>query len=103
MMKLTKQILAVLLCGLLVQFTVPVESYVAGSQSDQQAPASATKPSPKELQHLVAPIALYPHALVAQILSASTYRPQIVEADQAMVRPSHLQGEDLAKERDQHD
>src|SRR3981081_1059691 len=83
-MKLTKQILAVLLCGLLVQCTVSVESYGAGSQSDQQAPASASKPSPKELQQLVAPIALYPDALVAQILAASTYPTQIVEADRWM-------------------
>ena len=103
MMKLTKQILAVLLCGLLVQFTVPVESYGAGSQSDQQAPASASKPSPKELQQLVAPIALYPDALVAQILAASTYPTQIVEADRWMQRHSHLKGEDLAKEVDKQD
>src|SRR5712672_3517639 len=103
MMKLTKQILAVLLCGLLVQFTVPVESYAAGSQSDQQAPASASKPSPKELQQLVAPIALYPDALVAQILAASTYPTQIVEADRWMQRHSHLKGEDLAKEVDKQD
>src|SRR6267143_1346680 len=102
-MKLTKQILAVLLCGLLVQFTVPVESYGAGSQSDQQAPASANKPSPKELQQLVAPIALYPDALVAQILAASTYPTQIVEADRWMQRHSHLKGEDLAKEVDKQD
>src|SRR5258708_32006501 len=80
-MKLTKQILAVLLCGLLVQFTVPVESYGAGSQSDQQAPASASKPTPKELGQLLAPIALYPDALVAQILAASTYPTKIVDAD----------------------
>src|SRR5712672_1998524 len=103
MMKLTKQILAVLLCGLLVQFTVPVESYGAESQSDQQAPASASKPSPKELQQLVAPIALYPDALVAQILAASTYPTQIVEADRWMQRHSHLKGEDLAKEVDKQD
>src|SRR5258708_2954692 len=102
-MKLTKQILAVLLCGLLVQFTVPVESYGAESQSDQQAPASASKPSPKELQQLVAPIALYPDALVAQILAASTYPTQIVEADRWIQRHSHLKGEDLAKEVDKQD
>src|SRR5467141_1417553 len=100
MMKLTKQILAVLLCGLLVQFTVPVESYGAGSQSDQQAPASASKPSPKELQQLVAPIALYPDALVAQILAASTYPTEIVEADRWMQSHSKLKGEELAKEVD---
>jgi hypothetical protein len=34
-----------------------------------------------QLDQLVAPIALYPDALVAQILAASTYAPQVVEAD----------------------
>src|SRR5712675_1673619 len=99
-MKLTKQSLAVLLCGLLVQFTVPVESYGAGSQSDQQAPATASKQSPQELQQLVAPIALYPDALVAQILAASTYPTEIVEADRWMQSHSNLKGEELAKEVD---
>src|SRR5712675_2406117 len=100
MKKLTKQILAVLLCGLLVQFTVPVESYGAGSQSDQQAPATASKQSPQQLQQLVAPIALYPDALVVQILAASTYPTQIVEADRWMQSHSNLKGEELAKEVD---
>lgn len=34
-----------------------------------------------QLDQMVAPIALYPDSLVAQILAASTYSPQIVEAD----------------------
>jgi Protein of unknown function (DUF3300) len=102
-MKLTKQILAVLLCGLLVQFTAPVESYGAGSQSDEQSTASPAKPSPEELRQLVAPIALYPDALVAQILAAATYPTQIVEADRWMQRHSHLKGEELAKEVDKQD
>src|SRR6267143_4949473 len=37
--------------------------------------------TPEQLQQLVAPIALYPDALVAQILAASTYPTEIVEAD----------------------
>jgi len=35
----------------------------------------------KQLQQLVAPIASYPDELVAEILTASTYPIQIVEAD----------------------
>ena len=34
-----------------------------------------------QLEQLVAPIALYPDPLVAQILAASTYPPQVAEAD----------------------
>ena len=45
----------------------------------------------------MAPIALYPDALVAQILAGSTYPTQIVEADRWMQQNSSLKGEDLAK------
>ena len=39
------------------------------------------KMTPEYLQELVAPIALYPDELVAQVLAASTYPTEIVEAD----------------------
>jgi Protein of unknown function (DUF3300) len=102
-MKMLKKVLVVLLCGLLVQFTAGAESYGAQNQSGEQSPASPGKPSPKELQQLVAPIALYPDALVAQILAAATYPTQIVEADRWMQRHSNLKGEELAKEVDKQD
>jgi hypothetical protein len=56
--------------------------------------------SAQELQQLVAPIALYPDALVAQILAASTYPAEIVEADRWVQSHSNLKGEELAKEVD---
>jgi hypothetical protein len=56
--------------------------------------------SPQELQQLVAPIALYPDALVAQVLAASSYPTEIVEADRWMQSHSSLKGEELAKEVD---
>jgi hypothetical protein len=37
--------------------------------------------SPDQMNQLVAPIALYPDSLVAQVLAASTYPTQVVEAD----------------------
>jgi hypothetical protein len=37
--------------------------------------------SPDQLNQLVAPIALYPDSLVAQVLAASTFPTQVVEAD----------------------
>ena len=40
-----------------------------------------TSETTADLQQLVAPIALYPDELVAQILAASTYPTQVVEAD----------------------
>jgi hypothetical protein len=53
--------------------------------------------TPQQLEQLVAPIALYPDALVAQILAASTYPTQIVEADRWMQQHSTLKGEALAQ------
>ena len=47
----------------------------AGSADDASKP-----PSPEQLEQLVAPIALYPDALLAQILMASTYPLEVVEA-----------------------
>jgi len=44
----------------------------------------------------LAPIALYPDELVAQILAGS-YPTQIVEADRWMEQNSNLKGEDLAE------
>src|ERR1700682_3694647 len=102
-MKLWKQVLAVLLCVFLVQFTARAESYGPQSQSGEQSSASPVKPSPEELQQLVAPIALYPDALFAQILAAATYPTQIVEADRWMQRHSNLKGQELAKEVDKQD
>ena len=57
--------------------------------------------SPEQLQQLVAPIALYPDALVAQVLAASTYPTEIVEADRWMRQHSDLKGEPLAQAVDQ--
>jgi len=48
-----------------------------------QQPGPQGQPlAPQQLEQLVAPIALYPDALVAQILAGATYPAQIVQADQ---------------------
>src|SRR3989441_6807618 len=98
--KLSKQVLIVFLSCLLVQFTAQAESYGPMSQSDQQPPPAPAQLSPQELQQLVAPIALYPDALVAQILAASTYPTQIVEADRWIGSHPSLKGKNLADEVD---
>src|SRR6266478_8271180 len=98
--KLSKQVLIVFLSCLLVQFTAQAESYGPMSQSDQQPPTPPVQHSPQELQQLVAPIALYPDALVAQILAASTYPTQIVEADRWIESHPNLKGKNLADEVD---
>jgi Protein of unknown function (DUF3300) len=103
-MKLSKQIFVVLLSCLLVGFTTQADdAHGSTSGSNDQPLPSSGKQSPQELQQLLAPIALYPDALVAQILAASTYPTQIVEADRWMQTHSNLKGDELAKEVDKQD
>jgi Protein of unknown function (DUF3300) len=97
---LSERIFVLLSCCLLVQFTAQAGSYPSASQSGQQSQPQSVGHTPQELQQLVAPIALYPDALVAQILAASTYPTQIVEAQRWMQSHSNLKGEELAKEAD---
>jgi uncharacterized membrane protein YgcG len=59
--------------------------------------------TPEQLQELVAPIALYPDALVAQILAASAYPTQIVEAERFMQQNPDLKGAGLGAEVDKQD
>ncbi len=59
--------------------------------------------TPEQLQQLVAPIALYPDSLVAQVLAASTFPEQVVEADRWVQAHPDLKGDALAKAVDQED
>ena len=65
------------------------------------APVSEEPPrsqqTSNQLQQLVAPIALYPDSLVAQILAASTYPEQVVEANRWVQAHPELKGEALGK------
>src|SRR5271165_2324549 len=65
-----------------------------------QGPGYATK-TPELLQQLVAPIALYPDPLLAQVLAASTLPVQVVEADRWLQAHANLKGDALAKAVDQ--
>src|SRR6476660_6315804 len=70
------------------------------NQEVQAAAPSGIQPAqmtPEQLQQLVAPIALYPDQLVAQILAASTYPTEVVEADRWVQQNSSLKGEALGK------
>jgi hypothetical protein len=58
---------------------------------------------PEELDQLLAPIALYPDDLLAQVLSASTYPVEVVQAARFAKENAKLQGEQLmaaAKDKD---
>ena len=71
------------LAGFLTIFLLPASppGYPQTSPPAAQPGAAA---SPQQLDDLVAPIALYPDPLVAQVLAASTYPMEIAEAEQWM-------------------
>jgi hypothetical protein len=74
----------------------------AQAQDDQAAQTPPyTQQTPEQLQQLVAPIALYPDSLVAQILAASTFPEQVVEADRWVQAHPDLKGDDLGRAVDQ--
>jgi len=99
-MKFMKQSLSLFLSGCLMLATASEGFAVQMDQSSTQAPIQAAQQTPEQLQQLVAPIALYPDALVAQILAAATYPDQIVEADRWLVQHEDLKGKELGKEVD---
>src|SRR5580704_6951666 len=69
------------------------------AQAAQQSPY--TQQTPEQIQRLVAPIALYPDSLVAQILAASTFPEQVVEADRWVQAHPDLKGDALGHAVDQ--
>jgi len=68
---------------------------VAGQQPAPGYSGQGAPLSPDELQQLVAPIALYPDALVAQVLGAATFPDQIGAADNFVQQNKNLSGATL--------
>jgi hypothetical protein len=64
----------------------------------QEAPQANL--SPTQIDELVSPIALYPDALVAQIVAASTYPDQVVAANSWLQANSKLNSAELMKQVD---
>jgi len=60
-----------------------------------QPPPPEQTLSPQQLEDLVAPIALYPDTLLSQILVASTYPLEVVEAQQWLQQNNRLTGQQL--------
>ena len=101
----------VLTCVLAFGLLLPMlpQTFTAAQEQDQdaQAPAQTSQAPPytqqtaDQLQQLVAPIALYPDSLVAQVLAASTFPAEIVEADRWVQANPDLKGDALAQAVDQ--
>lgn len=74
------------------------------ARAAQDAPAAQSAPageksafSQDQLEQIVAPIALYPDSLLAQILMSSTYPLEVVEAGRWRAKNPKLQGDALEK------
>jgi len=98
-----KHLVSTILSLLLVVGTTPLDAEAQQSAhapspgySGQGAPLSA-----EELQKIAAPIALYPDALVAQILGASTFPDQVAFAANWLHQNASLTGKPLMQAVDQ--
>ncbi len=80
--------------------SIALPASFAQAPADQGAGMPDTQPaatllSPDQLDNLVAPIALYPDQLLSQVLVASTYPLEVVEAQQWLQQNGGLHGQAL--------
>jgi hypothetical protein len=86
---------------ILLALPLPTMAQNGDNFSQQQAAPNQRQFSQEELAQLLAPIALYPDELVAQILMASTYPLEVVEADRWVQQYRDLKGDSLARALEQ--
>jgi hypothetical protein len=105
MIRTFKQLLSAVLSLLLVSTSAPLDAAAqqpaptdSTGYSGQGAPLSAD-----QLQQIVAPIALYPDALVAQVLGASTFPDQIAAANTWLQQNKNLTGTPLMQAVDKQE
>jgi hypothetical protein len=94
-MNRSKQSIALLVSASLVLATAQTGCAVA--QSTPAPTLQTVDESAQQLDQLIAPIALYPDSLVAQILAASTWPSEVAEADRWMQQHSAVPGTELAQ------
>ena len=83
----------------------------AAAPASAQQPAPAAQPGdndvqpfkPEELEAIVAPIALYPDPLVAQVMMAATYPLEVIQAARLMKASPNLKGDALNEELKKYD
>jgi hypothetical protein len=68
---------------------------VPAAQAESAPAATYATPTPEQLYQLVAPIALFPDNLVAQVLAASTYPDQVTAAYNWLQQNPNLKGQQL--------
>src|SRR3984893_8520749 len=98
------------LLALALLTTIPV-AVSAQAAANPPAPSSPAQPAsrapqtgellrPEQLEALLPPIALYPDELLANVLAASTYPLEVVQADRWLKARKTLKGDVLKKEVD---
>ena len=104
--KIARNALAVLCSFLLLQLDSPLAAQSQG-KPDSPAPKEATvnmpqnmdeqaaKIPPDQLDSLVAPIALYPDPMLAQVLAASTYPLELIQLQQWLAKNKNLKDKAL--------
>jgi len=103
----SQQVVSLLLVSTLVITTVGLDACKKSSESGrtaehEQAPEiTYAMPTADQLSQLVAPIALFPDNLLAQVLAASTYPDQITAAYQWLQTNASLKGAQLMQTVDQ--
>jgi len=90
-------LLFALLVALPVSYAQEPADTVSAPPPDAQDAAAQAAPqlSRQQLSNLVAPVALYPDPLLSQVLAASTYPLEIVEAHQWLADNKNLSGSQL--------
>jgi hypothetical protein len=86
--------------ALVMAIPVAVSAQTVDKATAPDVPASQPTPSvellkPEQLEALVAPIALYPDELLANVLAASTYPLEVVQADRWLKERKSLKGDAL--------
>jgi Protein of unknown function (DUF3300) len=99
-MLIKRQILSVVAASLLAFQPHTLYGQTSGQSLDLGNPTEAVSQSASELQALVAPIALYPDSLVAQVLTASTFPDQVAIANYWLQQNKNLTGSVLMQQVD---
>lgn len=94
-----KKFVSIGLSLILVALSSPTaySGQTSSPSTGNNSPIEAAPQTASELQALVAPIALYPDSLVAQILTASTFPDQVAIADYWIEQNKNLTGSALMK------
>src|SRR3984885_4474519 len=95
--QMMKHLLRIVLCWCILSGTAPTGLYV--THADAAETTETQEFNAEQLDALLAPIALYPDPLLAQVLMASTFPLEMVTAGRWIEDPAHksLSGDALAK------